>query len=217
MKTLLLCFSLLGSLTARGESLATPDFHHGLLSASAAPVGPAAVIHREIDKLVALYTDGFAYNTAKMRHIAFGSLFDTERQDAVAFFSLGGVDNSNVDFEYVAIFAQGQGRDMSHVKGPKERPFHLVTTAMVGNRGTRTLTWETAKIRQGQIVVQGMRWAEGDAGCCPTKPIEVTFNISAKLVDELTPDQYPILRESEAPGKPAPNKSPRAGRKAGDK
>ena len=200
MKKLLLCLSLVSS-----PSVIT------------AATGPTAVVHREIDKLVALYTDGFAYNSVDMRHVTFGSLFDTKRQDAVAFFSLGGVDNSNVDFEYIAIFAQGQGRDMSAAKGPKERPFHLVATAMVGNRGTRTLDWKTAKISQGQIVVRGMRWAEGDAGCCPSKPIIVTFNISATLVDELTPDQYPILRESEAPGTPAPKKSPRAGTKTGDK
>jgi len=201
MKTLLLCLFLLNPLAA----------------AAAPPTGPAALIHRELDKLVALYTDGFSSNDAQSRHVVFGSVFDTERQDAVAFFSLAGVDNSNVDFEYIAIFAQGQGRDMSAMKGPKERPFHLVTTAMIGNRGTRTLDWKTARISRGQIVVQGTRWAEGDAGCCPTKPIEVTFKISAKLIDELEPDQYPILSESEAPGKPAPKPVPRAGKKAGDK
>lgn len=182
------------------------------LSAIAAPsdLVQAALIDREITKLVALYTDGFGYNNVKMRHVTFGSLFETEgkaeRQDAVAFFSLGGVDSSNVHFEYIAIFAQGQGRDLSDVKGPKERPFHLVTTAMVGSRGTRTLDWETTKIRKGQIIVRGTRWAEGDAGCCPAKPIEVTFNISTKLVDELTPEQYPVLRESEGPGQPNPQK-----------
>lgn len=191
MKQLLFCLYLLSSLSA--------------IAAPPAP-GSAAAINREITKLVALFTDGFGYNDAKMRHVTFGSLFDTEeRQAAVAFFSLGGVDNSNVHFEYIAIFAAGLGRDFSDVKGLKERPFHLVTTAMVGSRGTRTLDWETAKISKGQIVVQGTRWAEGDAGCCPTKPIEVTFNIPTKLVGELTPE-YPVLRESERPGQPKPQK-----------
>ena len=187
------------------------------LVATAAPAGPAAVIDREITKLVALYTDGFATNSYEMRHVAFGSLFDTNRQDAVAFFALGGMDNSNAHFEYIAIFAQGQGRDMSRVGGPKERPFHLVTTAMVGARLARTLNWQTAKISKGKIVVHGTRWAEGDAGCCPTKPIEVTFNISSKLVDELTAELYPVLRESEARGKPVPKKSPRTGAKPASK
>lgn len=201
MKQLLLCLYLLSSLSAIAA--------------------PAAVIDREITKLVALYTDGFGYNAAKMRHVTFGPLFDTEgtaeRQDAVAFFSLGGVDNSNVHFEYIAIFAQGQGRDMSDVKGPKERPYHLVATAMVGSRWSRTLDWETAKISKGQIIVQGTRWVEGDAGCCPTKPIEVSFNISTKLVGELTPEQYPVLRESEQPGQPKPQKPSRPAVKKGDK
>ena len=183
MKRLLLCLVLLSS-----------------LSAFAAPTGSAAAIDREISKLVALYTDGFAANSAKLRHVSFGSLFDTDRQDAVAFFALTGVDNSNAHFEYIAIFAQGQGRDMSSTGGPKERPFHLVTTALVGARLSRTLDWNTTKISKGKIVVQGTRWAEGDAGCCPSKPIEVTFNISSKLVDELSPEHYPVLQESEGPG-----------------
>lgn len=198
MKQLLLCLYLLSSLSAIAS--------------------PATVIDREITKLAALYTDGFGYNNAKMRRVIFGSLFEAEeRQAAVAFFSLGGVDNSNVHFEYIAIFAQGLGRDFSNVNGPKERPFHLVTTAMVGSRGTRILDWETARISKGQIVVQGTRWAEGDAGCCPTKPIEVTFNIPTKLVDELTPEPYPVLRESEGPGLPKPQKPSRPAVKKDDK
>lgn len=130
------------------------------LSAMAAPAGRAAVIDQEITKLVGLYTDGFGHNNAKMRYVTFGSLFNTARQDAVAFFSLAEVDNSNVHF----------------------------------------LEWKTAKISKGQIVVQGTRWAEGDAGCCPTKPIEVTFNIATGLAAGLSPEQYPVLREREAPG-----------------
>jgi hypothetical protein len=125
MKQLLFRLSLLGSL---GGAIAT-----------AAPAGPATVIGHEVTKLEALYTDGFASSDASTRHVAFGPLFDTDRQDAVAFFSLGGVDATNVHFECIAIFAKGQERDMPKVGGPKERPFHLVTTAMVGSRGTRTL------------------------------------------------------------------------------
>lgn len=179
MKRMLFCLCILSS-----------------LSAFAAPTGSTAVIDREIAKLVALYTDGFGHNDAAMHHITFGSLFN-DKQDAVAFFSLAEMDNSNVHFEYIAIFAQGQGRDMSSVRGPKERPYHLVTTAMVGGRGTRTLDWKTAKISKGQIVVQGTRWAENDAGCCPTKPIAVTFSISTDVANGLPPEQYPLLRESE--------------------
>ena len=189
MKKLLPCLYLLAS-----------------LSAIAAPTGPEALIHKDIDKLVAVYSDGFAYSNAKMRHLAFGPLFHKDRRDAVAFFALGGVDNSNVHFEYIAIFAQGQGRDMSEMKGPKERPYHLLASSLVGGRGVRTLDWQTARISKGQIVVQGTRWVEEDAGCCPSKAIEVTFNISTKVVDELSPERYPILTESEGPGKAAAKK-----------
>ena len=170
------------------------------LNAIGAPNDPAALIDQELTRLIALYTDGLASNEAKLRHITFGSLFDDpERQDAVAFFSLQGVSLSNVHQEYIAIFAKGQGRDLSRAKGPKERPYHLVATAMVGSRGSRTLDWKTAKITKGQIVVQGKRWAADDAQCCPTKPIVVTFRISASLEDDLMPESYPVLRESESP------------------
>ena len=169
-------------------------------SAIAAPNDPAALIDQELTKLIALYTDGLASNDARSRHVTFGSLFDDpKRQDAVAFFSLQGVSLSNVHQEYIAIFAKGQGRDLSGAKGPTERPYHLVATAMVGSRGSRSLDWKTARITKGQIVVQGKRWAQADAQCCPTKPIVVTFSIAASLEDDLMPESYPVLRESETP------------------
>jgi hypothetical protein len=186
------------------------------MSANAATTGPAALINKEVTKLVALYTDGFGYNDAEMRRVTFGPLFDKDMQDAVAFFALGGMDNTNVHFEYIAIFAQGQGRDASSHGGPKERAYHLVATAMVGGRGTRTLDWGTAKISSGQIVVQGLRWGKGDAGCCPTVPIEVTFRLAANLVDELSPD-YPVLSETEGPGQPKREKPSRPATKKGEK
>ena len=170
------------------------------LSAIAAPNDPPALIDQELTRLIALYTDGLGSNDPKLRHVTFGSLFDDNaRQDAVAFFSLQGVSLSNVQHEYIAIFAKGQGRDLSSAKGPKERPYHLVATALVGRRGSRSLDWKTAKITKGQIVVQGKRWAESDAQCCPTRPIVVTFSISASLEANLMPESYPVLRESERP------------------
>jgi hypothetical protein len=161
-------------------------------------------INKEVTKLVDLYKDGFGYHVAEMRHVTFGSLFDPERRDAVAFFGLTGVDNSNGHYEYIAIFAQGKGRDFSAVKGPKDRPFHLVLTTLVGSRSTRTLDWKTAKISPGKIVVQGTRRGKDDAGCCPTKPIQVTFNISPELGNGSAPDQYPVFNETEESGQPTP-------------
>lgn len=191
------------------------------LAATAAPTSSSAAIHREIDKLVSIYNDGFDRSKTKPRHVVFGALFgpvsDTVRQDAVAFFALSGVDLTNVHREYIAIFVQGQGRDLSENDGPKERPYHLIATAMVGSRSTRTLDWRTAKISKGQILVQGSRWGEGDAECCPTRPIEVTFNISADLADNLTPKHYPILSETEAPAQPKQEKSVRPAPKKGEK
>jgi hypothetical protein len=180
-------------------------------AATAAPTSSTAAIHRDIDKLVSVYNDGFDRSKIKPRHVTFGALFgpvsETSRQDAVAFFALSDVDLTNIHQEYIAIFVQGRGRDLSENNGPKERPYHLIATAMVGSRWTRTLDWKTAKISKGQIIVQGSGWGEGDAGCCPTKPIEVIFNIAADLADNLTPKHYPILTETEGPAQSKPEKA----------
>jgi hypothetical protein len=189
------------------------------LSANAAPTSAAAAIHRDIDKLISLYNDGFDRSKTKPRYLGFGALFgsETDRQDAVAFFALSGVDLTNVHQEYIAIFVQGRGRDLTEHGGPKERPYHLIATSMVGSRGTRTLDWRTARISKGKIVVQGVRWGEGDAGCCPTQAIEVTFNIAADLANKLTPNHYPILTETEGPAQTKQEKSLSSATKKGEK
>lgn len=178
MKRLLLCLCLLNA-----------------LSALAAPTSPAAVIHRDIDKLVALYTDGFGYTEPRLRHIVFGPLFKSDSRDAVAFFTLAGVDLMNGYEEYIAIFAQGKGRSTPVAK---ERPYRLVASAQIGTRWARTLEWKTAKISQGQIVVRGLRWSSTDAGCCPTEPIEVTFSVTTGNGDET---KYPLLHQDEKSGR----------------
>jgi hypothetical protein len=173
------------------------------------PQGPDAFIHQEITKLAALYSDGFSSNAPKYRHIVHGQLLGTGRKDAVAFFALAGIGLSNTHYEYIAIFAKGQGRDFSEDNGPKERPYHLVTTALVGSRWSRTLDWKTAQISKGKIVVQGTRWGEDDAGCCPTQPIAVTFTLPADWDATVSPTRYPVLSENERPGQPAVNKEAR--------
>jgi len=177
MKNILLCLCLFFALSAR-----------------AAEVSPTAAIHRDIDKLVALYTDGFGSNKAKSRFIVFGPLFNPESSDAIAFFTLNEVDLTNGYEEYIAVFAQGQGRRISGHK--TERLYRLVATARVGTRWTRSLEWKTAKISQGRIAVKGLRWSKNDAGCCPTEPIEVIFNV---ITAEEAKAEYPYLHEDEKP------------------
>ena len=169
----------------------------GALGSYAEPRSSPSPLDREIDKLISLYADGFASSDKKARHIIFGPLFGKGRKDAVVFFSLFGVDNSNAYLEYVAVFAAGQGRDFSSQGGAKERPYHLIATAIIGNRLGRTLDWKTAKIAEGRITIRGLRWAEGDAGCCPTSPTQVTLTVANNLIDEIRPDRYPVLRENE--------------------
>ncbi len=166
-----------------------------LLVAPSAHADPAGTIHAEIDKLVALYTDGFGHFDRKSRRVVFGPLFKPNSRDAVAFFTLSGVDLMNGHEEYIAVFAQGEGRS---TPVSKERPYRMVASAQVGTRWARTLDWETARISAGRIVVRGLRWGSKDAGCCPTEPIEVTFSITKAAGNET---RYPLLRESE---KPAP-------------
>ena len=154
-----------------------------------------AVLNDEITKLIELYSDGFADSDQALRHITYGPLFDSDKPAAVVFFSLTGVGLSNVHHEYIAVFAQGGGLDLTRIKGPKEKAFHLVATALVGSKDTRTLIWDTAQITQGTIVVKGLRWGKGDPGCCPSESIEVEFTLPDNLVSELIPSRYPLLQE----------------------
>lgn len=190
-----LCFRsaarLVGAAFLYGSSTLWPA------TSSAAPPAPFAGIDAEVAKLAARYSDGISHNDAKDRHVVYGPLFDTPRPAAVAFFTLAGVGLTNVDREYMAIFAPGAGRDLSKVNGPKERPYHLVATLPVGSRWSRTLDWRSAKISRGQIVVRGRRWSKDDPGCCPSLPIEVTFEVSPDLPDAPVFGQYPVLREVE--------------------
>ncbi len=151
----------------------------------------------EISKLVDLYSDGLSYDRLQWRHVVNGPLFDDDRPAAVVFFTLAGVGLTNGYREYMAIFARGEGRDLSKVGGPKERPFHLVATGQVGGKWSRTLDWQTARISRGSIVVKGKRWSKDDPGCCPGMPIEVTFAVSPDLPSEPFIGPFPVLRESE--------------------
>ncbi len=163
--------------------------------------GSAAAIHAEIGKLVALYTDGLAAFDAQSRRVLFGPLFEADSRDAVAFFVLSGVGSTNGHEEYIAVFAQGEGRSTPVAK---ERPYRMVASAQIGKRWARTLNWETATIRPGRIVVRGMRWGSNDAGCCPTEPIEVTYSVARAAG---TDTRYPVLQESERPLPPVPSSS----------
>lgn len=167
--------------------------------AIAAPPNPAKGIHRDVDKLVALYTDGFGYSEPAWRHVVFGPLFKPDGRDAVVFFAVAGVSLMNGREEYIAVFAQGEGR---RTPVAKERPYRMVASTQIGTRWARTLDWDTARITRGQIVVQGKRWGSNDAGCCPTEQIEVIFSIAAA---EGGDTKYPLLREDERPGQPRPN------------
>jgi hypothetical protein len=165
----------------------------GALNAFAAQPDQAAAIHRDVDKLIALYTDGFGYSQAKWRHVIYGPLFKPGSKDAVVFFTLAGVELTNGHQEYVAIFAQGEGRITPVAK---ERPYRLVASAQVGSRWARTLNFKTATISQGRIVVRGTRWKSKDAGCCPSGQIEVVLSIADAKGGET---QYPLLRQQEKP------------------
>jgi hypothetical protein len=180
------------------ENIISKLARYALLSFALAATLPASAdsaIDREIDKLVALHTDGFGYSKPKMRKVVFGPLFKPGSRDAVAFFTLAEVDLMNGYEEYIAIFAQGQGRSTPVAK---ERPYRLIASALVGTRWSRTLSWDTAKVSENKIVVQGTRWGAKDAGCCPTEPVEVTFSITAADGGDT---RYPLLQQDEKPGR----------------
>ena len=152
---LITLFALLAILVPGANAADRKKDSEPKVAARAGSNSAAAPINRDIDRLIAIYTDGFGYNNGKSRHIVFGPLFAPDSMDAVAFFTLNEVDLMNGYEEYIAIFAKGQGRKIPDYKD--ERPYRMISTAQIGTRWGRTFDWKTAKISQNQIVVQGLR------------------------------------------------------------
>jgi hypothetical protein len=64
----------------------------------------SAAINRDVESLVQLLGDGVSVGYPEFRSISFGKILGSEREDAVALFSIEGFGGGNGHFEYLAIF-----------------------------------------------------------------------------------------------------------------
>jgi len=144
-----------------------------------------------VDKLIALYNDGFGTSRAGSHRLVFGPLFKDGAKDAIVLFTIAGQGLTNGHREYIAIFAQGEGRSTPIAK---ETPYRLIASTQIGGRWTRTFDLKTAKISSGLIALRGFRWRDKDPGCCPSGRIQLSLEIDDSAGTET---RYPILREVE--------------------
>ena len=152
-------------------------------SITALAAGPQrAAIDQDISQLVNLFGDGIAVSAPYQRHIVYGKVLGSVRDDAVAFFSIEGFHGGNYHAEYVAIF---EALNPERMNGRNTKPFRLIGVTQIGGRGQRTLDWKSAKLTQGSVTVSGKKWADADAGCCPSISTTAKFRVSGSSVFEV--------------------------------
>lgn len=138
-------------------------------------------IDGEIDRLVALYSDGIAVGYPEYRHVKFAKVLESNGDVAVALFSVEGFLGGNLHEEYLAVFEPVEAAD---IDGRKTNPYRLLAVQKIGGRGWRTFDWDTVQFARGSVRLKGKQWKAQDPGCCPSAPIAVTFRISDDAIRE---------------------------------
>jgi len=150
------------------------------VAALAAP-SRKALVEKGVDQLVALFSDGIAVEYRPYRHIKFGKIFGSDREDAIALFSIEGFYGGNGHAEYLVFF---QSVEQNQVPNQKPRPFRLVAVTQIGGRSWRSFDWENIKFGPGFVTLNGEKYGPDDAACCPSVPIQVTFQVKGGVILE---------------------------------
>ena len=158
----------------RAISLLSLTFLFGLLLSVSGPTRAAPLdvkpIHSAISVLINQFSDGRAVSYPEFRNIHFTRLFDDEADSAIAFFSIEGFDGGNYRAEYMAVFAPVPRAKNTH-------PYRLLGVTQIGGRGWRTFDWRSLIISEDNVTISGTAWKDKDPGCCPSAPINITFQI----------------------------------------
>lgn len=150
-------------------------------SSSQAETHESKYIRDTLSRLTFLFSDGIAEEYDKKPAVVrYGQIFDTQEgdkkpKDAVVLFGLSGFGGSNHSTEYIAFF---KGSPHIEVAGSVSRPLSLIAVTKVAERGWRFLDWESMVIKKQSVTVSGFEMGSGDALCCPSAPIKVTFRIN---------------------------------------
>ena len=139
------------------------------------------LIEKEVERLVALFSDGIAVEYHPYRHIEFGKIFGSDQEDAIALFSIEGFHGGNDHAEYLAFF---QSVEQGQVPSQKPRPFRLVAVTQIGGRSWRSFDGEKIKLGSGFVTLHGKKYGPDDAACCPSVPIQITFQVTKGVISE---------------------------------
>ena len=131
-------------------------------------------IDSEIDRLVALYSDGIAVGYPEYRHVKFARLPGSGGEAAVVLFSVEGFQGGNLHEEYLAVF---EPVEAAEIDGRRTNPYRLLAVQKIGGRGWRTFDPDTMRIAAGTITLKGSKWQDSDPGCCASTPIAVGFRL----------------------------------------
>lgn len=142
---------------------------------------PKAPVEQSVEQLVALFSDGIAVGYPKYRHIEFGKIFGTEREDAVAIFNIEGFHGGNEDRQYLAFF---ESVEPDHTATRTSRPFRLAAVVQIGGRTWREFSWQKIKFGPASVTLTGLKYGAKDAACCPTVPIQATFLVKDGVISE---------------------------------
>jgi hypothetical protein len=97
-------------------------------------------------------------------------------QQAISMFTIEGVGGDNNYTFYITLLMP----DRTHSR------FVEVNTLQVGGKGIRSLSFDKLNVRDGQVVVPTMTYAEQDATCCPSIPGKARFEVKGGKLIEVT-------------------------------
>lgn len=104
-----------------------------------------------------------------------GALAGLDEPAVVATYDVEGCLGGNNSIQGVAVFLRRGGR-----------------IVMLRPRLEAPLSVETARVEEGRVVAEAMRWAPGDAQCCPSQRVAVRFAMrEGRLVQDGPPVPLP--------------------------
>jgi hypothetical protein len=161
------------------ESLALEEPAQGILH-----LQRHALIARRLEQLAVLLSDGYAVLGEQRDGVRFGPLLPDQGHTAVAVFSLEGFRKSNSHNDYLAVFAHVVN-ETGELDDPHE-PYRLLDVMQIGGKGWRSFATPPGRVEAGVIRLDGLKYAESDALCCPSLPFTARFRFENGRLSELT-------------------------------
>lgn len=170
MKIITLLFSLLIATNCIDAVAAKPEKASPSVSKTQAQ---DTVVHSEVDKLVALMTDGVA-DGGHDPIIVYAPPDSPYAGAAVVLFGIEGWNGGNASIEFLAVFEQTDASGWS--PDWKPNPYHLAAlTSAKGSMQWGIYGHKLMVDKNGVITIEGVTWGPDDPHCCPKKPVTIKF------------------------------------------